>query len=98
MTGPGSRCRLKNVVPAVLHQGIRAVGCGDAVLTLHITRGLVDRFAPIAPWPHDDTAGALLKQPTAREKDVFALITAGLTDAETAEHVFLTRLRTMRRS
>jgi DNA-binding NarL/FixJ family response regulator len=81
---------LKDVVPAVLHAAIRAVACGDAVLTPRITRGLVDRFAQIAPWPHDRAAGALFGRLTAREQDVFHLIASGLTNAEIAGRLFLT--------
>jgi DNA-binding NarL/FixJ family response regulator len=81
---------LKDVVPDVLHAAIRAVASGDAVLTPRITRGLVDRFAQIAPWPRDDDAGALFGRLTAREKDVFHLIAAGLSNAEIAERLFLT--------
>ncbi|MEV0736715.1 response regulator transcription factor [Streptomyces sp. NPDC050549] len=57
---------LKDVVPAVLQAAIRAVACGDAVLTPRITRGLVDRFAQIAPWPHADDAGTRFAHLTAR--------------------------------
>jgi DNA-binding NarL/FixJ family response regulator len=81
---------LKDVVPDVLREAIRAVASGDAVLTPRITRGLVDRFARIAPWPRDDAAGALFAQLTARENDVFHLIASGMSNAEIAEHLFLT--------
>ena len=81
---------LKDVVPAVLQAAIRAVASGDAVLTPRITRGLVDRFAQIAPWPRADDAGALFARLTARERDVFHLIAAGLSNAEIAERLFLT--------
>ncbi|MBK3566306.1 response regulator transcription factor [Streptomyces sp. MBT62] len=81
---------LKDVVPAVLQAAIRAVASGDAVLTPRITRGLVDRFAQIAPWPHADDAGARFARLTARERDVFHLIAAGLSNAEIAERLFLT--------
>ncbi|MFF4250649.1 response regulator [Streptomyces sp. NPDC001663] len=81
---------LKDVVPAVLQAAIRAVASGDAVLTPRITRGLVDRFAQIAAWPRADDAGALFAQLTARERDVFHLIAAGLSNAEIAERLFLT--------
>ncbi len=81
---------LKDVVPAVLQAAIRAVASGDAVLTPRITRGLVDRFAQIAPWPSADDGGALFARLTARERDVFHLIAAGLSNAEIAERLFLT--------
>ncbi|MER5790471.1 response regulator transcription factor [Streptomyces sp. NPDC001980] len=81
---------LKDVVPAVLHEAIRAVAGGDAVLTPRITRDLVDRFAKAAPWPRDEAAGALYAQLTARERDVFELIATGLTNAEIAQRLHLT--------
>jgi len=81
---------LKDVRPPVLHDAIRAVASGDAVLTPRITRGLVDRFAQLAPLPQGDAAGALFAELTAREKEVFHLIAAGLSNAEIAGRLFLT--------
>lgn len=71
----------------MLHEAIRAVAGGDAVLTPRITRDLVDRFAQAAPWPRDEAAGALFTQLTARERDVFHLIATGLTNADIARHL-----------
>ncbi|SEE83322.1 DNA-binding response regulator, NarL/FixJ family, contains REC and HTH domains [Streptomyces sp. 3213] len=81
---------LKDVVPAVLQGAIRAVASGDAVLTPRITRGLVDRFAQIAPRPRADDAGARFAHLTAGEREVFHLVAAGLSNAEIAERLFLT--------
>jgi DNA-binding NarL/FixJ family response regulator len=81
---------LKDVRPPVLHDAIRAVASGDAALTPRITRGLVDRFAQLAPLPQGDAAGALFAELTAREKEVFHLIAAGLSNAEIAGRLFLT--------
>ncbi|WP_217560880.1 response regulator transcription factor, partial [Streptomyces sp. GbtcB6] len=81
---------LKDVVPAVLHQAIRAVASGDAVLTPRITRGLVDRFAQIAPWPREDTTGAPFDTSTARERDVYHHVASGLPYAEIAERLLMT--------
>jgi DNA-binding NarL/FixJ family response regulator len=80
---------LKDVVPEVLRDAIRALARGDAVLTPRITRGLVDRFAQIAPWPHDPDAGARFGRLTAREEEVFQAIATGLTNAEIGEHLHL---------
>ncbi|MFE2068119.1 response regulator [Streptomyces sp. NPDC059467] len=81
---------LKDVLPTVLGDAIRAVACGDAVLTPRVTRGLVDRFAQIAPWPHDEDAGKRFAQLTLREQEVFHLIASGLTNAEIADRLRLT--------
>ncbi|MEU6193208.1 response regulator transcription factor [Streptomyces sp. NPDC047061] len=81
---------LKDVLPAVLGAAIRDVARGDAVLTPRITRGLVDRFAQIAPWPHDEDAGRRFVQLTQREQEVFHLIASGLTNAEIADRLCLT--------
>ena len=81
---------LKDAVPATLGEAIRAVACGDAVLTPRITRGLVDRFARIAPWPRDEHASTRFAQLTPREQEVFRLIASGLSNAEIAERLFLT--------
>ncbi|MFI6254283.1 response regulator [Streptomyces sp. NPDC051016] len=81
---------LKDVLPAVLGDAIRAVARGDAVLTPRVTRGLVDKFARIAPWPRDQDAGKRFAQLTAREQEVFHLIGSGLTNAEIADRLRLT--------
>jgi DNA-binding NarL/FixJ family response regulator len=81
---------LKDAPPETLYDAIRAVAAGDAVLTPRITRDLVDRFArepdpKTNASPGEDPLAAL----TARERDTFSLIAAGLSNSEIASEMFL---------
>jgi DNA-binding NarL/FixJ family response regulator len=83
---------LKDVPPDVLAGGIRSVAAGDAVVSPRITRELLDRFsgalpdpaAPPAAEPADALAGL-----TDREREVFAEVARGLTNAEIAGRLHL---------
>lgn len=82
---------LKNVLPADLLAGIRVVATGDAVVAPSTTRRLLDTFAgqltldPDGPAPPNKTLDLL----TDRERDVFAEIAAGLSNAEIAAKLVL---------
>ena len=82
---------LKDVLPADLLAGIRAVGSGDAVIAPSTTRRLLDAYArllpPGAPVPPPPTE--LLAQLTDRERGVLAEIAAGLSNAEIADKLVL---------
>jgi DNA-binding NarL/FixJ family response regulator len=82
---------LKDVPPDVLAAGIRAVAAGDAVVSPRITRQLLDRFSaqlpdPAAPAAAPSPAVTLL---TDREREVFAEVARGLTNAEIAARLHL---------
>lgn len=77
---------LKDAQRSELTAAVRAVHRGDAVLAPRVTRRLLDhlRRAPV-PSAEPDPAAAL----TDREREVFAAIGEGLTNAEIAQHLHL---------
>jgi DNA-binding NarL/FixJ family response regulator len=74
---------VKNTEPADLIRGVRAVACGDALLSPGVTRRLIAEFAtragrgPAASSPD-------LEQLTEREREVMGLVAAGLSNDEIA--------------
>jgi DNA-binding NarL/FixJ family response regulator len=79
---------LKEVPPAELRFGIRAVHSGDAVVAPSTTRRLIDRFAPL--FPAGDGPGApQLACLTGREREVLAHVAQGLSNAEIAGRLFV---------
>ncbi len=82
---------LKDVPPADLLSGIRAVASGDAVVSPSVTRRLLDTFAHRLPAPDDAVAraDARLDSLTAREREVLAEIARGRSNAEIAGHLVL---------
>jgi DNA-binding NarL/FixJ family response regulator len=82
---------LKDVPPADLLSGIRAVASGDAVVSPSVTRRLLDTFAHRLPAPDDAVARAdvRLDSLTAREREVLAEIARGRSNAEIAAQLVL---------
>ena len=81
---------LKDTRTADLHQALRAVSSGDAILTPRITRELLNRhmLSPVtSPWQR--AARQRLDDLSPREREVADLVAQGLTNAEIAQRLVL---------
>ncbi len=86
---------LKDASPAQLVRAIRSVAEGDAAVSNRVTRRMLELFA--TALPASDAADGLgtgradprLSALTARELDIFEAISAGMSNAEIAQHFVL---------
>ena len=79
---------LKDTRTAQLHQALRAVASGDAILTPRITRELLHRhMLPPAATPQQRAARQQLGMLSPREREVAELVAQGLTNAEIAQRL-----------
>jgi DNA-binding NarL/FixJ family response regulator len=81
---------VKDSEPADLVQAVRVVAHGDALLSPSVTRRLITDIAkrPAGPPP----TGRVLGQLTEREREVMALVAAGLSNDEIAGRLYLSPL------
>ncbi len=79
---------LKDVPPEELLFAIRAVHSGDSVVAPSTTRRLINQFASMLPGG-DTATPAELAELTEREREVLALLAQGLSNAEIAQHLFV---------
>jgi DNA-binding NarL/FixJ family response regulator len=75
---------VKDTEPAELVRAVRAVVAGDALLSPGVTRRLIEEFATRAKDPVDAPPLDVL---TSREREVVALVAAGLTNDEIAQQL-----------
>ena len=82
---------LKDVPPAGLIAAIQVVARGDAVVSPRITRRLLDTFAHELPSNASGPEGnaSELDELTEREREVLIQMAEGLSNAEIAEHLFV---------
>jgi len=78
---------LKDTDPDALLEAIRVIASGDALLAPSVTRRLIEQFAH-GPAPHQADL-SVLHVLTEREREVMGLVAHGLSNAEIAEHLFI---------
>jgi len=76
---------LKDATPEEIIAAVRVVGAGDALLAPSVTRRLIAEFAGRKRL----TPPAELDRLTAREREIFLHMAAGLTNAEIAARLYL---------
>ncbi|GAB2965875.1 response regulator transcription factor [Micromonospora polyrhachis] len=80
---------LKDTPPVRLLDGIRVVAAGEALLAPSVTRRLIDEFTTGMPVAR--RMPSRLDGVTPREREVLALITRGLSNAEVEQSLHLSR-------
>jgi DNA-binding NarL/FixJ family response regulator len=78
---------LKDAAPEELVSAVRLVAAGDALLAPSVTRKVIEEFARTRAAPSPE---ARLDQLTAREREVFLLLSRGLTNVEVGNELYLT--------
>jgi DNA-binding NarL/FixJ family response regulator len=78
---------LKSLSPEELVAAIRIAARGDAIIDPSVTRRLASRFATAIEPPAGEAPG--LDRLTVREREVFDLVTDGLTNAEIGAELYV---------
>jgi DNA-binding NarL/FixJ family response regulator len=74
---------LKDTAPTDIITAVRLVAAGEAILSPAVTRTLIDRYGA-SPRPRRQAAEALLRELTAREREVGAQVAEGHSNSEIA--------------
>ncbi|WP_141984049.1 response regulator transcription factor [Saccharothrix saharensis] len=78
---------LKDTDPVELLHALKVVAEGDALLAPSVTRKLIEEFANRPEHRRPDPKA--LRELTAREREVLALVAAGMSNEEIAEHLVI---------
>ncbi|MFJ9378154.1 response regulator [Streptomyces sp. NPDC101455] len=81
----------KSVEPADLQEAVRVVARGEALLSPKATRGLIARFLA-QPNPGPLPSPVQLDALTEREREIMALVAAGLSNDEIGERLYVSPL------
>ncbi|MDQ3973901.1 MAG: response regulator transcription factor, partial [Actinomycetota bacterium] len=84
LRGGASGFLVKDIEPVELLHAVRVVAAGDALLSPRVTRRLIAEFTACTPHRH---APPSLEVLTDREREVMALVGAGLSNDEIAEQL-----------
>ena len=78
---------LKDTDPVELLHALRVVAEGEALLAPSVTRKLIEEFANRPEHRRPDPRA--LRELTAREREILALVAAGMSNDEIAEHLVI---------